>query len=323
VLKYHSATRQNSDYDYDLLRIRYDKMGKDVPGYLRLSYLNDTYSGLTDGMHPLFSPLRKRIYDTFSQHDAVAYFLVIAGWELKHLLYKTYDPRKALSCLGLYQRLLEELPDLKGYSVISLNYDIFFEKSCSKPLHLLAADQTAKDEGVIAFCKPHGGWNIRHIDNCITPFCNLTEFVEEASFDRLTDREERPAMIPYFSYPDEINIQHRDRYPRAGQFFLDQHQKMKKLFQNAKNVVSIGYSFSKDDRHIRSIVENDLPSSSGRGKRMFCALRGSSYRKEIMDLWKLDEEDGKTFCYYENGFENKCIDEIKTFLHHDPRPDTR
>ncbi|PTL37013.1 hypothetical protein CLG94_01745 [Candidatus Methylomirabilis limnetica] len=314
VLKYHSATRQNKDYDYDLLRIRYDKMGKDVPIYLQLGHLNAAYSRLSAGMHPLFSPLRKRIYDTLPQDDAVVYFLVVAGWELKHLLYRTYDPREAPSGIELYRRLLAELQDLKGHAVISFNYDIFFEMSCSKPLHLLAEDQTAEGEGAIDFCKPHGGWNIRHVDNCIMPFCSLTRFVEDTSFDKLPDREERPAMIPYFSYPDEIEIQHRDQYPQVGQFFRDQHHKMKKLFQNAKNVVSIGYSFSKDDRHVRSIVEKDLPSSFGRGKRMFCALRGSSYRKDIMDLWKFDEEDGKTFSYYGSGFENTCIDKIKTFL---------
>jgi hypothetical protein len=314
LLKYHSATSKNNEYDHELLRIRYDNMGEDIPVYLRLSYLNTCYSSLVDSMKPLFSPLRKRIYDTFPQNDAVSYFLVMAGWELKHLLYTTYDPLKELPKSYLYRDLLNSLHDTEDIAVISFNYDTYFERSCGKLLNLIAKNRHT-NAGSIAFCKPHGGWNIRHVGDKIIPFCSMTEFIEETAFDRLAGSEERPAMIPYFSYPDEIKDEHQNRYPGVGDFFCDQSEQMKNLFQDAQKIVSIGYSFSKDDKHVRSIVSAVRPDTTGRGKKLLCALKGSEKKKDIMDLWKFSEqEEGKTIYYNANGFDKSLLKIIKAFL---------
>jgi hypothetical protein len=89
---------------------------------------------------------------------------------------------------------------------------------------------------------------------------------------------------------------------------------MQTLFQEAEIVVSIGYSFSRYDTHVRHVVQSALPSRRGRDKRLFCVLKGSSNRREIMDLWRFDKEDDKRFKYYGEGFDNACIDEIKSFL---------
>ncbi len=314
VLKYHSATRC-SDYARKLLRIRCNKMGNAMPHYLRKDYLNTHYSTLCADIRPLPSTLRKQIYDTFPRDDPVSYFLVIGGWELKHLLYKTYAPRTQDG--RLYGSLMKSLADLRSLAVISFNYDIFFEASCREQgvaLQLLRDDHTTRQAGAVLFCKPHGGWNIRHIDERIELPDSLADFVEDKHFDRLRNREERPAMIPYFSYPDEISAQHQTKYPQVAQFFLNQHLQMEALFQNARNLVSIGYSFSEDDAHVRQVVESVSPCKPGRGKRLFCILKSDSSKKHIMKLWNFDNEDGITFKYCKTGFDHDCIDRIRTFL---------
>jgi len=320
LCKYHSATRCNSPntpYDYCLLRIRYeyDKKRSQIPDYLKPEYLNTNYPGLRSDMRPYFSALRKRIYDTTPQNDPVAYFLILAGWELKHLLYRTYDPQTRYA--ELYTRLLATLKHLEGIAVISFNYDIFFETTCQEQgvtLELLGHNHAARGKDAIPFCKPHGGWNIRHVDDRIEPFRNLAQFVEDAQFDGLPHHEERPAMIPYFSHPDEMSPQHEVGYPGVGVFFRNQQQHMQSLFHNARNVVSIGYSFSKHDIHVRQCVEKVSPTEPGRGKRVFCVLKGNSHKSNIMGLWKFDKEDGASFKYREGGLDDQSIDEIRHFL---------
>jgi hypothetical protein len=317
VLKYHFAKR-GIEYNKRLLGIRYSKMGDAMPPYLREDCLNTHYSALCADMYPLNSALKKQIYDTFPRDDPISYFLVIGGWELKHLLYRTYAPQTQEG--RLYGILMASFADPRSLAVISFNYDIFFEAACHRhgvALQLLLDDKAAPDAGAVHFCKPHGGWNILHTDDQIEPPSNLADFIDDKHFDKVKSpecHEQRPAIIPYFSYPDEISVEHRTKYPQVGQFFLNQHKQMEALFQNARNVISIGYSFSEDDCHVRQVVEGIAPCECGRGKRLFCILRGDSRKKQVMKLWNFDKEDGTLFEYCQTGFDHDCIDKIRTFL---------
>lgn len=315
VFKYHCATRLNSTYDYNLLRIRYEKMNKDdLPCYLRADYLNTHYQALCSDMRPCFSTLRKRIYDTYPQTDPVAYFLVIAGWELKHLQYKTYHPE--ISSGDLYAGLLKSLKSKVGeVAVISFNYDIFFEMSCRKQgalLELLPDSDNVQDQVAIPFCKPHGGWNIRHLNSRIEPYRSLADFVQDQNFDGLPDDEERPAMIPYFSHPDEISDPHDSRYPGVGEFFRKQEKRMRTLLENARAIVSIGYSFS--DVHVKEIVQGISSGQIGRGKRVLCVSKGEKEKTDVMLLWNFEKEGRDTFKYRPCGFDEAAIGEIVDFF---------
>ena len=199
-------------------------------------------------MRPLFSTLEKRIYETFPRKDPIEYFLILAGWELKHLLYRTYNPQEKTN--QLYEILLEKLKE-KSILIINFNWDIYFEEACNKVGRGLRLNTDGDKESVeqasqkaITLCKPHGGWNIQHVDNVILPFPTLSDFIEDRSFDRFEAGEVRPAMIPYFSSPDEISEEHRSRFPGVGEYFKKQHEVMKKMFREAEHIVSIGYSFS-------------------------------------------------------------------------------
>lgn len=314
VFKYHCATRRNSTYDYRLVRIRYAKMSKnDMPCYLKADYLNNHYQTLCSDMRPFLSTLSKRIYDTCDQTDPVAYFLLIAGWELKHLLYRTYHPE--ISHGNLYARLLKRKGALGDVAVISFNYDIFFEMSCREQgvlLELLLDSDSVQDHAAIPFCKPHGGWNIRHLNHRIEPYRSLADFVEDQYFDRLPADEERPAMIPYFSHPDEISVLHESLYPDVGKFFLKQEERMRTLLKNARAIASIGYSFS--DIHVKEIVQGISSGTIGRGKRLLCVSKGEKEKADIMRLWKFKEEDGTTFKYRPCGFDEAAIGEIVNFF---------
>lgn len=324
VFKYHCATRHNSAYNYELLRIRYDRTSKDMPAYLQADYLNGQYEALSADMRPCFSTLSKRIYDTYDQRDQVAYFLIVAGWELKHLLYKTYHPDlyETLQQRNLYGQLLERLknPEVAGgladVAVISFNYDIFFENSCcgkqGVSLELLRDSDGVKNQAAIPFCKPHGGWNIRHLNQRIEEHCSLADFVKDQDFDRLPADEERPAMIPYFSHPDEISKPHQSRYPDVGKFFQKQEKRMQTLLNNARTIASIGYSFS--DIHVKNIVQDISLGTTGRGKRLLCVLKGDSDRENIRRLWEFKEENGTTFRYCPCGFNKSSIDEVVNFF---------
>ncbi len=312
MFKYQCATRRRSAYDSRILRIRYAKVN--LPDYLKADYLNGSYEEVCSDMHPYFSTLPKRIYDMCDQSDPVGYFLLIAGWELKHLLYKTYNPQ--IQHGNLCSQLSKAVKGLLGnVAVISFNYDIYFEMSCREqgvPLELLPDVESVPGQAAIPFCKPHGGWNIRHLNQRIEPHRSLADFVEDQYFDKLPSLEERPAMIPYFSHPDEISELHESRYPDVGKFFLKQQERMQTLLKNARTIASIGYSFS--DIHVKEIVQGISSDRNGRGKSMLCVLKGDSERQHIMSLWKFEKEDGRTFKYCPSGFDDTSIGEIARFL---------
>lgn len=312
MFKYHCATRRRSTYDYKLLRIRYAKVN--VPDYLKADYLNNHYEKVCSDMCPYFSTLPKRIYDACDQGDRVGYFLLIAGWELKHLLYKTYHPE--IEYGNLYSQMSRALNRLPGnVAVISFNYDIYFEISCREqgiPLELLPEVDSVPSRAAVPFCKPHGGWNIRHLNQRIEPHRSLADFVEDQRFDKLPALEERPAMIPYFSHPDEISELHESGYPDVGKFFLKQQERMQTLLSDARAITSIGYSFS--DTHVKEIVQGISSGRSSRGKSLLCVMKGDSERKDIMSLWKFEEEDGITFKYCPSGFQETSIGQIVDFF---------
>jgi len=314
LLKYHSATRCNNAYNAMLLRKRYLAFAEGLPYYLSPEYLNENYNEVCSGFSPLFSTLEKQIYHTVPQTDIIPYFLILAGWELKHLLYKTYYPSNSLINNSLYENLIDELKDAST-SVLNLNYDIFFEKACmakGQKLQLANEDKNT-DKDTIYLCKPHGGWNIKHIDHYIEPCCRLDDHIEDASFDRGMSLEIRPAMIPYFESPDEIKAEHLSVYPGVGKYFFDQQERMKEMFKTVKNVVSVGYSFSEADLHVREIIKKLDKKGE---KNLLCILKGADPKEDIKNLWGFDnraEENGQ-FQYHDCGFDEKSIRKIIKFL---------
>jgi hypothetical protein len=327
LLKYHLATRKNDSYNSDLLRLRYIRYKNSVrafPNYLAFECLNKSYIHLCEGMQPLYSISEKQIYDISDRSDPVSYFLVLAGWELKYLAYKTYSPHKKTN--DLYLNLLQKLQD-KNISVISFNYDIYFEKACKIAdwsLQLVDVDEMKSDKDdkdVTYICKPHGGWNIRHINDSVEPCVNLWESVEDSSFDRKQDLEERPAMIPYFSNPDEIGELHGVVFANVGEYFKKQREVMIKMFENADKIVSIGYSFSEDDKHVRKAIEKC--GQNRKEKKLFCVLKESDddkaaeLRCSIKKLFDFTNEYANNFKYCGNGFNDESIKEIAKFFKED------
>lgn len=313
--KYHMAVASNApdnkQYNSKLLRLRYNGCGQRLPYYLSPGYLNAHYKELCADLRPLFSTLEKQIYTTFASGDPVNYFLILAGWELKYLLYKTYHPESnKVVHLYLYEKLANNIP----VSVINLNYDIYFEKACmtnSQKLQLANKDEKT-DEDTIYLCKPHGGWNIKHIDCYIEPCCALHDYVHDDSFDKKETCEIRPAMIPYFESPDEIKAEHVSVYPGVGKYFLDQQEIMKIMFEAAKNIVSIGYCFSNDDKHVAEI----LKKCKDNNKRLFCILKEVATEEfdRIEKQWKHLLKSKEGFQYSNNGFNKKSNSVIKKFL---------
>jgi hypothetical protein len=119
-------------------------------------------------------------------------------------------------------------------------------------------------------------------------------------------------MIPYFSHPDEISDSHESRYPGVGEFFRQQEKRMRTLLENAKAIVSIGYSFS--DVHVKEIVQDIASGTIGRGKRLLCVSKGEKEKADVMRLWEFKEEDGTTFRYHTCGFDEAAIGGIVDFF---------
>ena len=315
LYKYHVAMatidRNNKNYNSGLLRLRYKEYGEALPYYLSPGYLNNHYNELCFDMHPLFSTLDKQIYSTFTSSDPVNYFLILAGWELKYLNYKTYGIDKKTN--GLYKKLIGELKS-KNASVISFNWDIYFEKACKaegRSIQLVLNGNDKHDNNIIYLCKPHGGWNIQHVDNLVLPYPTLSDSIEDRLFDRVEAGEVRPAMIPYFSGPDEISALHGFVFPHVGEFFKAQQEVMKKMFNAAKNMVSIGYSFSEDDRHVLDLI---TPLAGRNKKRLLCILKDKDEKNKerIGKTWNYDSVDN--FQYDGSGFRGESIKSIVSFL---------
>jgi len=282
--KYHSVITYNSSYNFRLLRLRYKEYGNSLPDYLSLRYFDSNYNELYADMRPLPSRLEKYIYHTFPRQDSVNYFLILGGWELKYLNYRTYSPDKETN--DLYVKLLEQ----KNISVINFNWDVYFERACQAKecsIQLALNDNEQHDNNIIYLCKPHGGWNIQHVDNLVLPFRALSDSIEDCFFDRFEDGEVRPAMIPYFLGPDEISEEHGFAFPNVGGYFKVQQEVMKKMFKAAKNIVSIGYSFPEDDRHVLNLIKS---IHNRKEKRLLCILKGNDEEKNrIKKIWEFND----------------------------------
>ena len=328
LFKYHSAINSNNAYNYKLLQLRYRDDGTSIPHYLTPQYLNQHYARVCSGMRPLFSRLYKKIYETFPRTDPIYYFLILAGWELKHLLYRTYNPQEETN--DLYRSLLKKLK-MECIPVINFNFDIYFERACRQESWDLKLETEANEKSTelpaqktILLCKPHGGWNIRHTDNEICPFPILSDSIEDCSFDRFEDREVLPAMIPYFSMPDEISNEHLSQFPGVGEYFVKQQKVMKKMLKEAERIVSIGYSFSKDDLHVTELIKEMIQGESGQQihRRMLCILKDDKKimslktKKRIMELWQSTNDHGGKgrFQYHEKGFDKQSITKIAKFF---------
>lgn len=303
LFKYHKTVFSNSEYDNRLLRNRLTLPG--IPEYLKIEFLNNNFLSLAEGMRPLFSTMPKEIYDVLPKKDPVGYFLLIAGWELKHLLFVTYSPSEVTNTL--YNDLLSKLSHIRDLGVISFNYDIYFEKQ-SKGIRELELAWEGKNLGInkTTFCKPHGGWNIPHCDDTINPVKSLTQSIDASEFDRTLKKEVRPAMIPYFASPDEISIEHKVVYNGVGKYFSGQRKTMNQMFKDAERIVSIGYSFSKSDLHVRKLIE-ELPNRSE--KRILLISRENPPEEVKTKLFKT-----RHFSSYDGGFNQIAIDSIYEFL---------
>jgi len=325
--KYHSAIR-GDEYNYRLLRMRYEQHRKDItdfPHYLTPGFLNKHYQLLTREMCPLFSTASKSMYYMYPPHDPVNYFLILAGWELKLLLFRTYSAAKPTN--GLYAKLLAGLRDKRlHFTVLNFNYDVYFEKAChTENQEIKIWDNLGQvPKGSIALCKPHGGWNVQHVTlpqkdgDSAQPLAEAHETIRDSDFDRTGEREERPAMIPYFSGPDEIKEEHERLAPKVGRYFMDQQNVMKKMLREAKNIVSIGYSFSRGDLHVRTAIEELANQNRHQSRRVFCVLKGedkdpeyAETKKSIFGLW---ERSGCGPEFYDEEFKTESIGRIGQFL---------
>ena len=306
--KYHSVITYNSSYNFRLLRLRYKEYGNSLPDYLSLRYFDSNYNELYADMRPLPSRLEKYIYHTFPRQDSVNYFLILGGWELKYLNYRTYSPDKETN--DLYVKLLEQ----KNISVINFNWDVYFERACQAKecsIQLALNDNEQHDNNIIYLCKPHGGWNIQHVDNLVLPFRALSDSIEDCFFDRFEDGEVRPAMIPYFLGPDEISEEHGFAFPNVGGYFKVQQEVMKKMFKAAKNIVSIRYSFPEDDRHVLNLIKS---IHNRKEKRLLCILKGNDEEKNrIKKIWEFNDGNN-SFDYQGNGFNGDSAEKIASWI---------
>jgi len=73
-------------YAYDLLLKRQQRL----PAGLTIEALSQKWMHMRRKMYPRAATMdNKKIYKTFPRRDGVNYFLILAGWELKHLIYRT------------------------------------------------------------------------------------------------------------------------------------------------------------------------------------------------------------------------------------------
>jgi len=230
---------------------------------------------------------------------------------------RTYSPAKEAE--GYYGTLIEKLRNESlGVSIVSFNYDVYFEKACWRKDQLLELvyDEQGLPHNAIALCKPHGGWNILHVDQLVFPFPTLSDSVGEKQFDRFEEGEIRPAMILYFSDPDEIKEEHKEMWPEVGAYFMNQWGVMKRMLAEAKRIVSIGYSFSDSDQHVREAIEE--LGDSRHEKRLLCILKRDPDWNEttsrIRRRWSIDKGIPVEETFRCAGFNEGSVEDVLTFF---------
>ena len=130
-------------------------------------------------------------------------------------------------------------------------------------------------------------------------------------FDKLEEGEIRPAMIPYFSDPDEISKPHAAILPHVGEYFFNQQQIMKGMFNEAKKIVSMGYSFSEGDKHVRGMIEKNVENRHE--KKLFCILKGDDNEDKIKKLFNFKGKS-PNFEYCREGITEESIKKIVDFF---------
>lgn len=231
--------------------------------------------------------------------------LLLAGLELKHLLYKDYSQK--VENLKLYCDLIRFFRNNNiSPSVINMNYDCYFENACfcrDTPLQLFRHCNLC-GQYHLNYCKPHGGFNVWHINDAILP--TVHNPISDYFFNKDIRNEIRPAMVPYFANPDELEEEHAGQWPNVGFYYRTQQERFKQLFEKSDKIISIGYSFSEDDRHVRKLV-GEINNTCQ--KKYLVILKGDNKAKETLN--RLFSTEVKLI---NDGFDDKTLKEIKAFM---------
>jgi hypothetical protein len=186
---------------------------------------------------------------------------LLAGWDLRRLLYRVFQEVQAPDAPNVYQRLLKRygVPRDGTTAFISFNYDTILEHALSQPdpcpwfyVHIPTTVQRELN-GVRVF-KPHGSLNWLFEGNEPSVEISADYHLEPVGHQSLEVNRFKESMIILPTQLKQVLNFKKTQARKTTKLFGKIRQGMADALAEADRVFVIGYSFPSTDHHFRTLI---------------------------------------------------------------------